>query len=105
MGPRMAAGSSPPRTATLDGRRGPGWTAAEVRRTSALAVRCLGWRTARVGGGPNWSSAASGVDGLGQVADGLRVILLDVLGGKDVVEGRDGRTDGRFCLLGIGRNG
>jgi hypothetical protein len=24
-----------------------------------------------------------------------------VLGGKDVVEGRDGRTDGQFCLLGI----
>jgi hypothetical protein len=24
-----------------------------------------------------------------------RVVLLDVLGGKDVVEGRDGRTDGR----------
>jgi hypothetical protein len=36
---------------------------------------------------------------------GVRVVLLDVLGGKDVVEGRDGRTDGRFCLLGIGRNG
>jgi hypothetical protein len=34
-----------------------------------------------------------------------RVVLSDVLGGKDVVEGRDGRTDGRFCLLGIGRNG
>jgi hypothetical protein len=33
-----------------------------------------------------------------------RVVLSDVLGGKDVVEGRDGRTDGRFCLLGIGRN-
>jgi hypothetical protein len=24
-----------------------------------------------------------------------RVVLSDVLGGKDVVEGRDGRTDGR----------
>jgi hypothetical protein len=35
----------------------------------------------------------------------LRVVISDVLGGKDVVEGRDGRTDGRFCLLGIGRNG
>jgi hypothetical protein len=34
-----------------------------------------------------------------------RVVISDVLGGKDVVEGRDGRTDGRFCLLGIGRNG
>jgi hypothetical protein len=34
-----------------------------------------------------------------------RVVLSDVLGGKDVVEGRDGRTDSRFCLLGIGRNG
>jgi hypothetical protein len=32
-----------------------------------------------------------------------RVVISDVLGGKDVVEGRDGRTDGRFCLLGIGR--
>jgi hypothetical protein len=38
-------------------------------------------------------------------ADAPRVVLSDVLGGKDVVEGRDGRTDGRFCLLGIGRNG
>jgi hypothetical protein len=35
----------------------------------------------------------------------IRVVLSDMLGGKDVVEGRDGRTDGRFCLLGIGRNG
>jgi hypothetical protein len=34
-----------------------------------------------------------------------RVVISDVLGGKDVVEGRDGRTDGRFCLLGIERNG
>jgi hypothetical protein len=34
-----------------------------------------------------------------------RVVISDVLGGKDVVEGRDGRTDGRFCLLGIRRNG
>jgi hypothetical protein len=34
-----------------------------------------------------------------------RIVLSDVLGGKDVVEGRDGRTDGRFCLLSIGRNG
>jgi hypothetical protein len=34
-----------------------------------------------------------------------RVVLSDVLGGKDVIEGRDGRTDDRFCLLGIGRNG
>jgi NAD(P)-dependent dehydrogenase (short-subunit alcohol dehydrogenase family) len=34
-----------------------------------------------------------------------RVVLSDVLGGKDVVEGRDGWTDSRFCLLGIGRNG
>jgi hypothetical protein len=25
----------------------------------------------------------------------FRVVLSDVLGGKDVVEGRDGRTDGR----------
>jgi hypothetical protein len=25
-----------------------------------------------------------------------RVVLSDVLGGKDVVEGRDGRTDGRI---------
>jgi hypothetical protein len=33
-----------------------------------------------------------------------RVVISDVLGGKDVVEGHDGRTDGRFCLLGIGRN-
>jgi hypothetical protein len=40
------------------------------------------------------------------------VVISDVLGGKDVVEGRDGRTDvtdgrtdGQFCLLGIGRNG
>jgi hypothetical protein len=33
-----------------------------------------------------------------------RVVLSDVLGGKDVVEGRDGRTEGRFCLLSIGRN-
>jgi hypothetical protein len=24
-----------------------------------------------------------------------RVVLSDVLGGKDVIEGRDGRTDGR----------
>jgi hypothetical protein len=32
-------------------------------------------------------------------------VLSDVLGGKDVVEGHDGQTDGRFCLLGIGRNG
>jgi hypothetical protein len=39
------------------------------------------------------------------VAMTSRVVLSDVLGGKDVVEGRDGRTDGRFCLLGIGRNG
>jgi hypothetical protein len=36
---------------------------------------------------------------------GTRVVISDVLVGKDVVEGRDGRTDGRFCLLGIGRNG
>jgi hypothetical protein len=34
-----------------------------------------------------------------------RVVLSDVLGDKDVVEGHDGRTDGRFCLLSIGRNG
>jgi hypothetical protein len=34
-----------------------------------------------------------------------RVVLSDVLGGKDVVEGHDRRTDGRFCLLGIRRNG
>jgi hypothetical protein len=34
-----------------------------------------------------------------------RVVISDVLGGKDVVEGRDGRTEGRFCLLGIRRNG
>jgi hypothetical protein len=27
-----------------------------------------------------------------------RVVLSDVLGGKDVVEGRDGRTDGRLVL-------
>jgi hypothetical protein len=32
-----------------------------------------------------------------------RVVLLDVLGGKDVVEGRDGRTDGRTCWIVIGR--
>jgi hypothetical protein len=25
----------------------------------------------------------------------IRVVLSDVLGGKDIVEGRDGRTDGR----------
>jgi hypothetical protein len=25
----------------------------------------------------------------------VRVVLSDVLGGKDVVEGRDGRTDGQ----------
>jgi hypothetical protein len=24
----------------------------------------------------------------------FRVVLLDILGGKDVVDGRDGRTDG-----------
>jgi hypothetical protein len=29
------------------------------------------------------------------VAAGFKVVLSDVLGGKDVVEGRDGRTDGR----------
>jgi hypothetical protein len=28
----------------------------------------------------------------------LRVVLSDVLGGKDVVEGRDGWTDGRSVL-------
>jgi hypothetical protein len=27
-----------------------------------------------------------------------RVVISDVLGGKDVVEGRDGRTDGRSVL-------
>jgi hypothetical protein len=32
-----------------------------------------------------------------------RVVLSDVLGGKDVVEGRDGRTDGRTCRIVIGR--
>jgi hypothetical protein len=35
----------------------------------------------------------------------VRVVLSDVLGGKNVVEGRDGQTDGRFCLLSIGCNG
>jgi hypothetical protein len=30
-----------------------------------------GQRTAMVGGGPDWPSAALGADGLGQVADGL----------------------------------
>jgi hypothetical protein len=28
----------------------------------------------------------------------FRVVLSDVLGGKDVVEGRDRRTDGRLVL-------
>jgi hypothetical protein len=32
-----------------------------------------------------------------------RVVLSDVLGGKDVVEGRDGRTDGWMCRIVIGR--
>jgi hypothetical protein len=32
-----------------------------------------------------------------------RVVLSDVLGSKDVVEGRDGRTDGRTCRIVIGR--
>jgi hypothetical protein len=31
-----------------------------------------------------------------------RVVLLDMLRGKDVVEGRDGRTDGRTCRIVIG---
>jgi hypothetical protein len=31
-----------------------------------------------------------------------RVVLSDVLEGKDVVEGRDGRTDGRMCRIVIG---
>jgi hypothetical protein len=30
------------------------------------------------------------------------VVLSDVLRGKDVVEGRDGRTDGRMCWVVIG---
>jgi len=38
---------------------------------TGLAVRWLGRRTARFGGGPDWPSAASVADGLGQVADGL----------------------------------
>jgi hypothetical protein len=33
---------------------------AKARRTSALAVRYLGRRTARIGDGPHWPSAASG---------------------------------------------
>jgi hypothetical protein len=32
-----------------------------------------------------------------------RVVLSDVLGSKDVVEGRDGRTDGRTRRIVIGR--
>jgi hypothetical protein len=32
-----------------------------------------------------------------------RVVLSDVLGGKDVVERRDGRTNGRTCRILIGR--
>jgi hypothetical protein len=32
-----------------------------------------------------------------------RVVLSDVLGGKDVVEGRDGRTDGWTRRIVIGR--
>jgi hypothetical protein len=39
-----------------------------------------------------WSTSAS-----------TRVVLSDVLGSKDVVEGRDGRTDGRTCRIVIGR--
>jgi hypothetical protein len=36
----------------------------------------------------------------------IRVVLSDVLGGKDVIEERDGRknvTDGRTCRIVIGR--
>jgi hypothetical protein len=51
----------------------------------------------RRGSGSSSLVADAGVEG--------RVVISDVLGSKDVVEGRDGRTDGRFCLLGIGRNG
>jgi hypothetical protein len=32
-----------------------------------------------------------------------RVVLSDVLGGKDVIEGRDGQTDGQTCRIVIGR--
>jgi hypothetical protein len=32
-----------------------------------------------------------------------RVVLSDVVGGKDVVEGRDEWTDGRTCRIVIGR--
>jgi hypothetical protein len=46
---------------------------------------------------PGWDSVTSPL--------WTRVVLSDVLGGKDVVEGHDGLMDGRFCLLGIGRNG
>jgi hypothetical protein len=38
-----------------------------------------------------------------QLAATTRVVLSDVLGGKDVVEGRDRRTDGRTCRIVIGR--
>jgi hypothetical protein len=51
----------PPWAAAVDERHRPLRTAdAEAQQTSALAVRCLGRRTARIGDGPHWPSAALG---------------------------------------------
>jgi hypothetical protein len=38
-----------------------------------------------------------------ELMDGCGVVLSDVLGGKDVVEGRDGQTNERTCQIVIGR--
>jgi hypothetical protein len=54
---------------------------------------------------PQLSRVRTSTAASGGRPDASRVVISDVLGGKDVVEVRDGRTDGRFCLLGIGRNG